>query len=277
MNENLVYDIGMNNGDDTRYYLSLGYNVIAVEASPDLVNEVLCHFKKEIQEKKLEILNVGIASEEGYLDFYLNKHDSVWNSFDKTLGSRGGAGFEIVKVKTKSLDQLIDEKGMPYYLKIDIEGYDRVALSGLVKYKAKPKYLSVELYDIDLIIMLGNLGYTNFKIIDQASFLPLEMPPVKEYNIYKRQVRFRSSMNILTRATRKLFGRFINKWFEKKYKRLFNYNHPVGSSGSFGKNLPGKWHNLDEIKDVFLRYKDSFENSKGCKSNGWWIDIHATY
>ena len=34
---NLVFDIGLNNGDDTAYYLHLGYRVIGVEANPLLV------------------------------------------------------------------------------------------------------------------------------------------------------------------------------------------------------------------------------------------------
>ena len=277
MDNNLIYDIGMNNGDDTKYYLSLGYNVIAVDASPDLVNEAQYLFEKDINKKQLEILNLGIASQEGHLDFYLNKHDSVWNSFDKDLGSRGGAGFKIVKVKTQSLDKLICEKGLPFYLKIDIEGYDTIALRSLVNCREKPKYLSVELYDIDLITMLNDLGYTGFKIIEQGSLLPLETPPFKEYVIYSRQVRFRHSMNIFIRVIRKLFGRLVNTWFEKRYKRLFTYNYPAGSSGAFGRDLPGQWHNLNEIKEVFLHYQKLFETSKGCKSNGWWIDIHATY
>ena len=30
----LVYDVGMNNGDDTAYYLRMGYRVVAFEANP---------------------------------------------------------------------------------------------------------------------------------------------------------------------------------------------------------------------------------------------------
>ena len=50
MKRNLVYDIGMNNGDDTAYYLSLGYKVIAVEAVPDLVDAATERFKFFIAE-----------------------------------------------------------------------------------------------------------------------------------------------------------------------------------------------------------------------------------
>ena len=121
MNNNLIYDVGMNNGDDTKYYLSLGYNVIAIEASPELVKKAQVVFEKEIAKGNLEILNIGIASGPGALNFYLNKHESKWNSFVKDIGSRGGEGYDIIKVKTTSIDQIITEKGRPYYLKIDID------------------------------------------------------------------------------------------------------------------------------------------------------------
>jgi hypothetical protein len=35
----LIYDVGMNNGDDTAYYLSRGFRVIAIEASPVMVED----------------------------------------------------------------------------------------------------------------------------------------------------------------------------------------------------------------------------------------------
>ena len=36
MHTDLVFDIGMNNGDDTAYYLHRGFRVVAVEADPIL-------------------------------------------------------------------------------------------------------------------------------------------------------------------------------------------------------------------------------------------------
>ena len=38
MNRELIYDVGMNTGDDTAYYLNRGYRVVAIEANPDLVD-----------------------------------------------------------------------------------------------------------------------------------------------------------------------------------------------------------------------------------------------
>ena len=38
-NKKLIFDIGMNIGQDTRQYLNLGFDVIAVEADPELVRK----------------------------------------------------------------------------------------------------------------------------------------------------------------------------------------------------------------------------------------------
>jgi len=35
----IIYDVGMNNGDDCEYYLTKGYRVVAVEANPALASE----------------------------------------------------------------------------------------------------------------------------------------------------------------------------------------------------------------------------------------------
>lgn len=277
MDNNLIYDIGMNNGDDTAYYLSLGYRVVAVEAAADLVKRSQNRFKDYIEDNKLKILNLGIAERDGYMDFYINKYDSGWSSFHLNLANRGGAGYEIIKVKTKNLNQLIIENGVPYYIKIDIEGNDRIALDSLFKCAEKPKYLSIELFDLDEIILLSSLGYNKFKIIDQQNFLALEIPLTKEYAAYRKLIIFKTSKNFLIRVIRKLFGVIINRVLEKRYKRLFNYTHPLGSSGPFGKYSPGKWYSLNEIKEVFLFYKNRFEQLPGSKKYGWWIDIHATY
>jgi FkbM family methyltransferase len=277
LNSNLIYDIGMNNGDDTAYYLSLGYEVIAVEANPFLVSKAMKRFKEYIENKKLQILNVGITESNGYMDFYINNYDSGWSSFHLNLANRGSSGYEAVKVETKSLARLITEYGIPYYIKIDIEGNDRIAMHSLKECAEKPKYLSIELYGIDEIDLLNQLGYNKFKIIDQQNLLPLEIPLTKEYIAYNKLNALKTSGNIFAKIARKLFGSLIKQVLEKKYKRLFNYNHPFGSSGTFGENYPGKWHSLNEIKELFLFYKNRFEQSGDSKEYGWWIDIHATY
>ncbi len=37
MERDLVFDIGVNNGEDTAYYLRRGFRVVGVDANPDMV------------------------------------------------------------------------------------------------------------------------------------------------------------------------------------------------------------------------------------------------
>jgi hypothetical protein len=63
----LIYDVGMNNGDDTAYYLRRGFSVVAIEPNPALVASASERFRREIKVGRLTILNVGVAAENGEL------------------------------------------------------------------------------------------------------------------------------------------------------------------------------------------------------------------
>ncbi|RPJ37014.1 MAG: hypothetical protein EHM27_14275 [Deltaproteobacteria bacterium] len=50
-----------------------------------------------------------------------------WSSLIREIGARGGQYHEIW-VDVVRLDTLFEKYGIPYYLKIDIEGMDNVAV-----------------------------------------------------------------------------------------------------------------------------------------------------
>lgn len=275
MVETLIYDVGMHNGDDTAYYLSLGYSVVAVEASPALAQQAKLRFQDAIGTKRLTILNIGIASEDGAQNFYLNKKNSVWNSFDRTIGTREDADVEVIKVRTQTIDQVMLEHGTPYYLKIDIEGNDILCLSQLSSVAQLPAYVSAEVNGIELLYKLRELGYTKFKLIDQFSLLPLELPPVPEYVLYARHKKYRESRHPVARLTRKLFGKHIDSRFDKKVRSVLSYPHPFGSSGAFGEHLPGSWLVFDDVLNTYLHYKAQHEASARNSGYNFWVDIHG--
>lgn len=64
----LIYDVGVNNGDDTAYSLHRGCRV-AIEADPILASRATERFAREIADGRLTILNVAIAEEPGDLPF----------------------------------------------------------------------------------------------------------------------------------------------------------------------------------------------------------------
>src|SRR5258706_8672200 len=129
--EDLIFDIGLHKGEDTVFYLKQGYNVLAVEANPILVNYCEQKFKKEIKANRLTILNVGIADESGVLPFFVNLYSSEWSSFNKSIGTRNNTRFETIEVPTIRTKTLFEEYGIPYYLKVDIEGNDFLSLNDI--------------------------------------------------------------------------------------------------------------------------------------------------
>jgi FkbM family methyltransferase len=120
--------IGMHNGDDKAYYLRRKFNVIAIEANPTLVAAAAKRFDAEIKTGQLKILNIGIAAEEGEFPFWVSEKVSQWSSFDRGLASRDGSPHHEVRVTCKRLRTVLNEFGVPYYLKI-IQGNDTLCIT----------------------------------------------------------------------------------------------------------------------------------------------------
>ena len=169
MNKNLVYDVGMCDGEDTARYLGLGYNVVAVEAIPRLCDAARARFTDEISAGRLVILNVAIAPERGPVTFWVNKAKDGWSSLYEGLGNRGGGG-DTFEVWGERFEAILAECGVPYYLKVDIEGADHLCLEALAGLDDKPQFISVEAAELSWFQMLYDLGYRRFALIDQAPF-----------------------------------------------------------------------------------------------------------
>ncbi len=277
INYNLIYDIGMHKGEDTEYYLHKGFDVIAIEASPILFVEGKKKFSFFVDSEKLKILNVGISDIEGKMDFFLNKENSVWNSFDINIAQRKNAEIEIVHIRTSEITSIIKEFGVPYYMKIDIEGNDILCLKSLEQIQVKPKYISAEVNSFEIIQQMYKLGYSKFKLIDQFSLLPLEIPPIPAYASFMLDKNFRLSKNILIKVIRKSLGPIITQCLLKKQRKLLNYPFQFGSSGAFGEQLPGQWLNFEEVTEVYNYYLSEHKRSGRDAGFNFWVDIHGEY
>src|SRR5690349_11166216 len=75
----VIYDFGMNNGDDVGYYLHKGVRVVGVEANPELCSRVEERFPDAIADGRLTILNVALSDVETSkpITFYVHKHNHV--------------------------------------------------------------------------------------------------------------------------------------------------------------------------------------------------------
>jgi FkbM family methyltransferase len=166
----LIFDIGFNDGSDTAYYLHKGFNVVAVDANRLLVKEGYMTFKKEISEGRLHLFNIGISDELTIMPFYVNKNTGL-SSFIEKLGKndcRDDFGLDREEmVRCIPLPCLLMAFGCPYYLKIDIEGYDARVLRTLIGSPFKPDYVSIELADLEGLSLFTQMGYERFKLVSQ--------------------------------------------------------------------------------------------------------------
>jgi FkbM family methyltransferase len=274
---NLIYDIGMNNGDDTAYYLKRGFDVLAVEANPKLAATAAERFVEEIKSGRLTILNIGIAEEEGEFPFWICETRSEWSSFNKGIASRDGCPHHEIRVPCRRFRTVWEEFGIPYYLKIDIEGNDMLCVQELDPMNL-PKFISMECiraYAQKSLALLHELGFKGFKCISQQLFLPLELPPAIEQRRYERAHWLVLTKNPLVRAFRFLGGR---SWIHQELNRSRTYDSwtfPSGSSGPFGDDLPGRWLNYDEMKATYEYYCSLFDSKKHSVSWDLWCDFHA--
>ena len=280
MKPKIIFDVGMNNGDDTAYYLYKGFNVVAVEANPHLVEKVKVRFRDEIKRGRLTILNVGIAEAEGIIPFWICDTHSEWSSFHRSTASRDNSAHHEILVPCRRFDSILEEFGVPYYLKVDIEGNDTLCLTSL-KNRPLPEYVSAEISDLSLLDLMTDLGYTRFKCISQFHYLPLELPATSQQQNYEKVQRWLQNKNPLMRILLPMGGRRLLERLKNQSRRENKWVFPFGSSGPFGENLPGRWLTQQEMRTIFETFKKMMQDGQsspfwGDKDYSFWADFHAT-
>jgi FkbM family methyltransferase len=236
MNRGLIFDIGMHIGQDTAFYLDLGYWVVAVDANPVLVDAACGRFESAIASGRLVVVNTGVGDIKGDLTFYLNKAHSEWSSFDNAIGTSRGEYLEKT-IPVLPLSDLMVRFGTPYYCKIDIEGFDYKAVASIASLQDRPQYISVENGHRAVIEELSGQGYSRFKFVDQ------------------------SKIHLGTHSCRTLDGDCLQ------------YQFPRGASGPFADDAFGGWLSRDEVIALSDRHWNT--PNLDASVHGW-FDLHAS-
>lgn len=232
MIDDLIYDVGMHKGEDTDFYLKKGFRVVAVEADPRHCADAQQRFAEDIRAGRLTLVNQAIAASPGPLTFFRNVDVSVWGTAQASWAERNrrlGTRIEEIEVQGTTLASLLETYGVPYFLKIDIEGSDTLCLEALNASADRPRHVSIESNKVDLaglrreFDLLSRLGYRSFKIVAQHLITEQRPPnPSRE-------------------------GKFIAHAF------------PEGASGLFGEEAPGPWITSDQAlrryRSIFWRYR----------------------
>jgi len=227
---NLIYDVGLHKGEDTDFYLKKGFDVVAIEANPELVASCKVRFQDALAQGRLRIIDGAIAPATAgeKVTFYKNP-SSIWGTIEADWAQRNAnAGLQSHRIEVNRIDavEIYRSHGVPFYLKIDIEGADLLMLEALKQLEQRPQYVSIESEKVDFsaleqeMHLLRELKYSKFKIIQQQ-----DIPGTKI-------------------KTKTLDGTDIEHVFEEC------------GSGPFGNDLPGPWLSFE---DTLKKYKSIFQ------------------
>lgn len=245
-----IFDIGMYDASDTLYYLEEGHRVVAIEANPALVRRAKERLRQHVEAGRLHIINAAIGAESGTVELIISGEDIGSSSIAaERVASRNPVG--SYSVRTISIQELFAQYGVPYYLKIDIEGADRFCVLGL-RSDTRPQFLSFEIgEDVEeLVTHASAIGYGRFKIINQCNFLEL----ADQHRLYERAAR----------RVFRLMG-YADPRQIKRAGRFFNVGH---SSGPAPWCSAGSWYSAQSVLSRWLVAKNSNQLSG-------WYDMHA--
>lgn len=273
----LIYDVGMHNGDDTAFYLAQGFRVLAIEADSDLVAKCQSRFARQIEASQLTIVNTGIWRKNGSATFWICDDNKSWNSFDRSIASRDGCGHHAIEIETRVFGDILRRYGIPFYLKIDIEGHDHLCLEALHDVPLPP-FVSAEDRGVDpgercpaILSLMHQVGYRQFKLVSQFGVEPL-----------LRTTRERLTERVIDSAA---MGRLrmplvckIAEYFtyeNRLARRNGGYAFPPGSSGPWGERIPGRWLGVEEACRRYETERTKHFSDTRVADYSFWCDWHA--
>ena len=170
-------------------------------------------------------------------------------------GTRNNTPYEVIEVPCTTTKKLFHQFGVPYYLKVDIEGFDYFCLLDIDETGDRPQFVSCEAVHVEWLDILYEKGYRKFKLLHQGfGFRPINL------NLERN----------------KLFPKFqiISNGIKLRLQNYFPFRYKYGSSGPFGKDTKGEWRTYQEVRNDYTSF---YQGEKKIPLNPVsWFDFHAS-
>jgi FkbM family methyltransferase len=212
----LIIDLGANDGADLPYYLMKAKKVVAVEANLILCEQIRSKYRDEITNGRLQIENVAVTvGFTGKCDFYLHKVNHGLSQMTKPYNLDD---FERIEIDSLNVIELIEKyvsehNGFKYYLKVDLENYDKFIIKDIFEKDYFPHYLSVESHDVEVMSrLIASEKYSYYNIVEGSEV---------EKNYRKSKIQVGDD--------------------------LIEFTFPAHSAGPFGDDIAGGWFDSGDL------------------------------
>lgn len=272
MDRNLIFDVGMHDGADSAFYLAKGFDVVAIEANPALLAAARERFAQEIAAGRLRLIDAAIAETTGRTHMAVSDSVDAWSSLSKDFIARSeaiGVKYRYVEVATVSFPELLATAGVPYYLKVDIEGLDMLVIRGLRSSPDRPAYISIESnvsanhapfgLVLEELTELSRLGYRSFQYVNQRLSPKIRMPYPAREGTY---VDVRFSGHESGSFGRELGGRWLSMPQALGWAQVLRIRQNLGGLGGRWRGTTPGW-GYSEARRRLLKREHS------------WYDLHA--
>lgn len=187
----LIFDIGANDGHKVAAFTRIADRVIACEPDPANLAILNTRFGKN---KKIIIEPVAISNKIGTEKLLIHQPGSALNTLNpgwKTILENNNNGRwpaeikfsdKVIEVNTSTLDELINKHGIPNFIKIDVEGYEKMVIAGLsrpIQYISfevlLPEFMNEAIAIMDMLLKLDKKTHFNYAA-DEKLMLPDFIP-----------------------------------------------------------------------------------------------------